>query len=390
MNRREFARRAAGLIGASAWSCASPMGPEESPGRLDGAKGSKRVVVVGAGIAGLAAAYELSRAGHRVTVLEARSRIGGRVLTLRAPFSDGHFAEAGAARIRPDHDLTLGYARHFGLETSRFYPDAGSFLRVEEGRRETISAQSFLSQVPDFVKLKGGSDRLPSAFAAALPERVVTGAPVVAIRAGAAVRVVCGNGESYDADRALVTPPLPALAYIRFRPALPEAKVHAIQGGYRYQSATRVFVRARERFWESEGLNGWGTTDWPEELWHPTWDSSGPEGVLMTYLRGARAEELDGLDNAGRGERVIERWAAFLPGVAKSSLSVASHSWQRDPWSLGAWAWPTLAQESELSEALSEPEGPLHFAGEHLSGAKGWIQGALESGIKAAREIHGG
>ncbi|MEM9183205.1 MAG: FAD-dependent oxidoreductase, partial [Pseudomonadota bacterium] len=50
---------------------------------------SKRVLVVGAGLAGLAAAHELTRAGHNVTVIEATSRPGGRVRTLRQPFADG-------------------------------------------------------------------------------------------------------------------------------------------------------------------------------------------------------------------------------------------------------------------------------------------------------------
>ena len=54
------------------------------------------VIVIGAGLAGLAAAYELVEAGHDVTVLEARNRAGGRLYTLRAPFADGLYAEAGA------------------------------------------------------------------------------------------------------------------------------------------------------------------------------------------------------------------------------------------------------------------------------------------------------
>src|SRR5947207_6516995 len=56
----------------------------------------KRIIVIGAGLAGMSAAYELGQAGHNVTVLEARMRAGGRVQTLREPFSDGMYAEAGA------------------------------------------------------------------------------------------------------------------------------------------------------------------------------------------------------------------------------------------------------------------------------------------------------
>ncbi len=54
---------------------------------------SKHIVIIGAGLAGLTAAYELTQAGHTVTVLEAQTTPGGRVRTLRAPFTDGLYAE---------------------------------------------------------------------------------------------------------------------------------------------------------------------------------------------------------------------------------------------------------------------------------------------------------
>ena len=390
MNRRDFLRRAGGLAGLGLVSCTDLVGPEESPGVLPPASRPLRVVVVGAGMSGLAAAYELLRAGHDVTVLEARERVGGRVLTLRDPFAPGHSAEAGAARIPPEHDLTLGYARHFGLELDPFYPDDGLYLQVRSGDRALIPARTFLPQRPDYVKIRGGSDRLPNAFAAALGNRVVTASPATDIAAGSPVRTTSRDGRTRESDRVLVTVPVPLLPRIRFSPALSAPKTEAMGGGFRYQSATRVFARFRTRFWEAEGLNGWGTTDWPEELWHPTWDASGLEGVLLTYVRGARAEELDALDNPTRITRVLSHWEPFLPGASSHLASGTSHSWQQDPWSRAAWAEPTPEQDRELGSALAMPEGPVHFAGEHISGARGWMNGALESGLRAATEIHGG
>ena len=55
---------------------------------------SGKVVIVGAGMAGLVAGYELMQAGHDVTLLEARGRVGGRVQTIRSPFEHGLHAEA--------------------------------------------------------------------------------------------------------------------------------------------------------------------------------------------------------------------------------------------------------------------------------------------------------
>ena len=390
INRRDFVRGVSGLAGLGLISCSSPVEPEDTPGALTPASRPQRIVVVGAGMAGLVAAYELFRAGHDVAVLEARERVGGRVLTVRSAFAPGHYAEAGAARIPPEHDLTLGYARHFGLELDRFYPEDGLFLRFQNGERSTIPPGVFLSEWPDFVKIRGGSDRLPRALAAELGDRVVTASPVNDIVAGSTVRVSCSDGRSYESDRVLVTVPVPLLDSIHFSPALSAAKSEAMNDGFGYQSATRVFVRFRTRFWEAEGLNGWGTTDLPEELWHPTWDASGPEGVLLTYVRGGRANELDELNGDGRIVRVLAHWEEFLPGVSSHFVSGASHSWQRDPWSRAAWAAPTPTEDAQLGTALARPEGPVHFAGEHISGARGWMNGALESGLRAAEEIHHG
>ncbi|MGE0736184.1 MAG: flavin monoamine oxidase family protein [Alphaproteobacteria bacterium] len=80
----------------------------------------QRVIVVGAGMAGLVAAYELLRAGHDPIILEARPRVGGRVWTLREPFSDGLYAELGAMRIPRSHDLTMAYVEKFKLATAPF------------------------------------------------------------------------------------------------------------------------------------------------------------------------------------------------------------------------------------------------------------------------------
>src|SRR6187402_986037 len=74
-----------------------------------------RVVVIGGGFSGLAAAYELSRAGYEVTVVEARNRVGGRVLS----FSDlvaGKNVEGGGELIGSNHPAWVGYAKQFNLK----------------------------------------------------------------------------------------------------------------------------------------------------------------------------------------------------------------------------------------------------------------------------------
>jgi monoamine oxidase len=101
------------------------------------------VIVLGAGLSGLTAAYELGKRGHSVTLLEAQTRPGGRVLTLRAPFDDGLYADAGATRIPDCHALTLGYARELGLtlvdvpaSTRQVYHLGGHRFVHDSGARE--------------------------------------------------------------------------------------------------------------------------------------------------------------------------------------------------------------------------------------------------------------
>jgi len=76
---------------------------------------AQRVIVIGGGLAGLCTAYELQALGHTVTVLEAQTRPGGRVRTLREPFAPGVHVEAGAEQIPGAHEITQHYARSLGL-----------------------------------------------------------------------------------------------------------------------------------------------------------------------------------------------------------------------------------------------------------------------------------
>jgi monoamine oxidase len=82
-----------------------------------------RVAIIGAGMAGLVAAWLLQRAGFSVKVYEASQRVGGRVRTLREGFSSGLYAEAGAMRIPDHHILTKYLCDLFKLELVEFPED---------------------------------------------------------------------------------------------------------------------------------------------------------------------------------------------------------------------------------------------------------------------------
>ncbi|MDG2188149.1 MAG: FAD-dependent oxidoreductase [Candidatus Marinimicrobia bacterium] len=406
ITRREFIRRSLILsAGASLIiSCEDneniPSNPiSSSPGMLSSNGNAKKIIVIGAGMSGLVAAYELVRVGHDVTILEARDRIGGRVLTIRSPFSNNHFAEGGAARIKPSHNLTLGYANHFNLNLDPFYATSGDYVNMSNGNREIISNNTYLNTSygsilrNEYLKIRGGSDLLPRSFynSSALSNKIYLGVPVTSIhQQNNNVTVQTSNGNQFIADRVLCTVPITVLNKIQFTPPLSPEKQTAMNGGYRYAPSTRVYMQFQNRFWESETLNGWGNSDIPEEIWQPTWDLAGSTGIIMSYLRWTAAQEMDALSEEERINYILSRWENIFPGAASSLQSGMSQSWAEEEWSKGAWASPTGSQDAALANHIGLAEDRIHFAGEHASDDHGWMQGALFSGLRAAVEINEG
>jgi monoamine oxidase len=97
----------------------------------------KKVIVIGAGIAGLSCAYELVRRGHDVTVLEATGRAGGHVRTSHDPFADGLYADLGAEHFYyPGYTNYWRYLKEFSL-TAIPYPRRDNMVRFLNGHRYT-------------------------------------------------------------------------------------------------------------------------------------------------------------------------------------------------------------------------------------------------------------
>lgn len=96
--------------------------------------GGGRIIVIGAGIAGLCAAWGLRAAGFSPVVLERTRRAGGRIFTLRGYFGDQD-VELGATRIPEQHPLPLAYARHFGLSLLEYPSDRTRQIYHVRGRR---------------------------------------------------------------------------------------------------------------------------------------------------------------------------------------------------------------------------------------------------------------
>lgn len=134
-----------------------------------------RVIILGAGMAGLVAGSLLKEAGHHVTILEGNYRVGGRVFTMRKPFSKGNYMDVGAMRIPNSHKLVLAFIKQFklpvnnfinstpydilyvnGVKTQRYlYDQDPSILKypVATKYKDITALQVFLDAVEPFVNL---------------------------------------------------------------------------------------------------------------------------------------------------------------------------------------------------------------------------------------------
>lgn len=108
----------------------------------------KKIIIIGAGMAGLVSASLLKQAGHHVTILEASERVGGRIYTLRADFRDDQYLEAGAMRIPDTHLLTLEYIKKFQLPVNRFINTAPNDIIYARGIKTRLK---IYEQNPDIL-----------------------------------------------------------------------------------------------------------------------------------------------------------------------------------------------------------------------------------------------
>ena len=167
VTRRRFLTRVAAAGGASlAYEAMTALGllaaPPQISFSLAGRVSGVRVVILGAGLSGMTAAYELGKAGFDCRVLEARARPGGRVFTVRrgtaseepgtaqtSTFDEGLYFNAGPMRISHHHHTTLAYCRELQVATEVFVPDcesaylaqtrgplAGRRIRLREARAD--------------------------------------------------------------------------------------------------------------------------------------------------------------------------------------------------------------------------------------------------------------
>jgi monoamine oxidase len=384
-----------------------------------------KVAVVGAGLAGLAAADALERKRAEVVVLEARDRVGGRVWSQQ--FENG-VAERGAEFVFESDEVLRATAERFGLRLYRkgtLYgarePRGGVPATVAEVEAAAVGLRALAPQgtVADALDASG----LPSGVREAIQARVEissahpasdldaevlaeTGAGfgsfdtygveggngilarclagLPAVHVGSPVESVVwtdrsvrlqGSGLEVDADRAVLAVPATAYERIHFDPPLPPAKAMAL-AGVRYGQAAKLHVPLRTLAEPSAVLAV------PDRYWSYT--QLVPSGLPARF-----AAAFAGTEGALARLRVAEGPEGWLGALAelRPELDLERDGAMLTVWSDGAYSAPSRSSPLQAEE-LQRPVGPFAFAGEHTAGEwHGLMEGALRSGLRAAADL---
>jgi monoamine oxidase len=429
------------------------------------------VIVAGAGLAGLSAARALEARGARVTVVEARDRIGGRVWTLRDDFGAGQHAEAGGDLIEEEQEHVLSLARELGLKPVRilregfgFYgPDARGSHRLHRGpgslaavgrllteevedfklaeerwdsavaarlgrmsvwdwleqRRtsavfksgmrgyrgffladpEELSLLPLVEQLAEsgppgksrFFRIPGGNDRLATGVARRLRGSILRETIVRRVgrrRDGVSVTIDDRTGRRSELAAEYLVCALPASTAreVLFEPPLPEPQ-HDAMAHLRYGCATRLLLQFDRRFWRKPGRPLAVGSDLPiGTIWDGNEQQRGRGGIL-SFLSGGRASGAIQDILAREGEAGVIRQIGFL-GKPSTVLASRTIVWEDDPWARGGYAYFDPGFDPLWRAWLARPAGRIVFAGEHTSiKSQGYMNGAIETGLRAAAEI---
>lgn len=390
-----------------------------------------RVVVIGAGMAGLTAALRLAQTNHDVTVLEARDRVGGRVHSVT--LANGELAELGGEWISDDQLFVVDLAEELGVPMSDIGIDfskrdlvgSGSIEDAEHRRVATIANEAIVNLSDDeqgamtaadlFARLDDGSD----AFVV-LRNRIEGSAGVAANRIGVSevvgdfglgeatyLRVEGGNqslaeaiadrlvdvrmghsaegitatdsgvsiasgGHLFEAEAAVIAVPLPLISRLRFEPPLNDAMLVSLEKLTMGTAAKLALPTDVEP--PLVALQDRDATWW---CWTGAGESAAARRVVTAFA---------GTESAICG--VQGDWpdqiSAALPEVGLIDAPEFI-DWGQEEWSQGCYS--ALAPGDEVLLDVFSTASRVVFAGEHTLGS-GSIDGAIESGETAASRLN--
>ena len=237
----------------------------------------------------------------------------------------------------------------------------------------------------DLRNIAGGMGRVTDGMAGLLKREVALNTEVTAIGTDdGGAEIADASGKTWRAQYVVCTIPLPLLRKIKLNPELSPKQAAAVEMTP-YGNHTDVFLNIREPFWEEDGLPSSMWTDTPlGTVLRMSW---GDIGYMWIAINGPA--NLPWRDRSD--DEIMQGVIAELGRVRPSTVGRVEprivQNWSRARWTGGHLAYLRPGQITEFGGALSQPHGRLYFAGEHTSQMALGMEGAMESGERAAVAI---
>ena len=117
-----------------------------------------------------------------------------------------------------------------------------------------------------------------------------------------------------------------------------------------------------------------------------TGNEPGGYGNVFFYLNNENAERYLAQPKDSRARDLVAMFQADLPGLIEDVVTLKDVAWSEQPWIKASFGGPPV-NGSWMIEEWTKPEGRIHFAGDFTTMKTGWVEGAIESGLRAARQI---
>lgn len=248
----------------------------------------------------------------------------------------------------------------------------------------------------------GGMDAIPRAMARVLDGVITYSAEVTTLRktanGGAQLEINRDGAVSlFDADYCICTLPGTVLKKL---PGDISASVRKVAASLVYGTSNKIGLQFKRRFWEEDDwiYGGPTYTDLAiRQLWYPNYGYLGKKGVIVGYYVGdgmngpdSSGADISGMTPTQRIEFALAAGEKIHPGQYRAEFDTAfSVSWKMTRFNEGALVrFETPEERTAALKILGEADGPIYYAGEHVSWINGWIAGAFESALRVVKLVH--
>jgi len=238
-------------------------------------------------------------------------------------------------------------------------------------------------------QIVGGNGKLPEGMAALLKSEIRFKTKIIGFRSDdTGAEVVTADNKTIRAKRVICTLPFSLTRFVKFDPALSGVQREAVEL-MPYYKTFQIHYAIEKPFWEKDGLPPSMWTDSPFDRLNLLYDDAGRPACYLAYVNGLEAGALDRMTPEAADVFVRSEIEKVRPAAKGALKALRVHSNQNDPFIGGSYAYWNPGQPSHMPGEIAKPLGRIHFAGEHTALTNRGMEGAMESGERAALEVLG-